>query len=36
MITTKLNLNNKITIEEVDLPEISGFQVLIKVLSCES
>ena len=34
MITTKLNLNNKITIEEVDLPEISEFQVLIKVLSC--
>lgn len=34
MITTKLHLDNSITIEETDLPEISKSEILIKVLSC--
>tara|TARA_B110000114_G_scaffold181420_1_gene218823 strand:+ start:611 stop:1630 length:1020 start_codon:yes stop_codon:yes gene_type:complete len=34
MITSKLNLNQEITIEEINLPEISDSQIMIKVLSC--
>ncbi len=34
MITTKLHLDNSITVEEADLPKISKSEILIKVLSC--